>query len=114
MRRIGIDMLEVARLEKAMARSGDGFLKKAFTTRELRLAGGDAERLAGRWAAKEAIIKCFDGTGMCLPRRKIEVLSAPSGAPVARLIGAAPGTSVQVTITHHGGMAVAAAELEVP
>lgn len=114
MRRIGIDMVEVARLEKAIARSGDGFLKKAFTTRELRLAGGDAERLAGRWAAKEAIIKCFDGTGMCLPRRKIEVLSAPSGAPVARLIGAAPGTSVHVTITHHGGMAVAAAELELP
>lgn len=114
MRRIGIDMVEIARLEKAITRSGDGFLRKAFTARELHLLGRDPDRLAGRWAAKEAVIKCFDGTGMCLPRRKIEVLAAPSGAPVARLIGAGPGVSVQVTITHHGGMAVAAAELELP
>jgi hydroxyethylthiazole kinase-like uncharacterized protein yjeF len=107
-------MVEVARFEKAISRSGDGFLRKAFTARELRQLGRGAERLAGRWAAKEAIIKCFDGTGMCLPRRKIEILSGPSGAPLPRLIGAPPGSSVQVTITHHGGMAVAAAELEVP
>ncbi|HEX6487689.1 MAG TPA: NAD(P)H-hydrate dehydratase [Candidatus Dormibacteraeota bacterium] len=114
MRRIGIDMVEVARLETAIRRSGEGFLKKAFTARELKLLGQDPERLAGRWAAKEAVIKCFDGTGYCLPRRKIEVLAAPSGAPVVRLLGPLEGTTAMVSITHHGGMAVAAAELDLP
>src|SRR5438105_7134301 len=114
MRRIGIDMVEVARLETAIARSGDGFLKKAFTARELEAFGRDVERLAGRWAAKEAVIKCFDGTGLCLPRRKIEVLALPTGAPSVRLLDGAGGVSVMVSITHHGGMAVAAAEMDVP
>lgn len=113
MRRIGIDMLEVARLEKAIGRSGDGFLRKAFTARELKLCGGSAERLAGRWAAKEAVIKCFDGTGLCLPRRDIEVLADRSGAPRVRFLRALDGAEAMVSITHHGGMAVAAAELEV-
>jgi len=112
MRRIGIDMVEIARLERAVARSGEGFLKKAFTTRELDLCRGDVERLAGRWAAKEALIKCFDGTGLCLPRRQIEVLAEPSGAPRVRFLRSLPATAL-VSITHHGGMAVAQAELEV-
>jgi hydroxyethylthiazole kinase-like uncharacterized protein yjeF len=113
MRSIGIDMVEVARLEKAIGRSGPGFLKKAFTARELKLCDGNVERLAGRWAAKEALIKCFDGTGLCLPRRQIEVLTAPSGAPRVRFLRALDGAQAMVSITHHGGMAVAAAELEV-
>jgi hydroxyethylthiazole kinase-like uncharacterized protein yjeF len=113
MRRIGIDMVEVARLEKAIGRSGEGFLRKAFTARELKLCGGSAERLAGRWAAKEAVIKCFDGTGLCLPRRQIEVLADPSGAPRVRFLRSLDGAEAMVSITHHGGMAVAAAELEV-
>jgi hydroxyethylthiazole kinase-like uncharacterized protein yjeF len=113
MRRIGIDMVEVARLEKAISRSGDGFLQKAFTARELKLCAGNVERLAGRWAAKEAVIKCFDGTGLCLPRRKIEVIADASGAPRVRFLGSVDGATALVSITHHGGMAVAAAELEV-
>lgn len=106
-------MVEVARLEKAIDRSGEGFLRKAFTARELKLCGGNAERLAGRWAAKEAVIKCFHGTGLCLPRRQIEVLADAGGAPRVRFLRALDGAEAMVSITHHGGMAVAAAELEV-
>jgi NAD(P)H-hydrate epimerase len=101
----------VDRLALAVRRSGRGFLRKAYTEAELDYCGESAERLAGRWAAKEAVIKCFDGTGVCFPRRRIEVLPATTGAPRVRLLGDAPALDVEVSITHHSGLAVAAAVL---
>jgi hydroxyethylthiazole kinase-like uncharacterized protein yjeF len=115
MLRIGIDVLGIERMATAVRRSGPGFLARAFTPTELGYCDGRPERLAGRWAAKEAVIKCFDGTGICFPRRKIEILVSESGAPRVRLLGPTPpGTAVQVTISHQAGVAVAAATLEAP
>src|SRR2546430_3295585 len=96
-----------------MKRSGPGFLNKVYTPAEQAYCAGNDERLAGRWAAKEAIIKCFDGTGICFPRRRIEVLPGPNGAPRARLLGNDRGAQVEVSITHHSRLAVATAHLEI-
>src|SRR5260370_4085532 len=85
--RIGVDAGSVGRIELAVKRSGAGFLNKVYTPAELAYCGANSERLAGRWAAKEAVIKCFDGTGICFPRRRIEVLPGPNGAPRVRLLG---------------------------
>src|SRR5207248_6807803 len=98
-------------MARAVRRSGERFLRKSFTPAELAYCAGSPERLAGRWAAKEAVIKCFDGTGFCFPRRRIEVLPAPSGAPHVKLLGATTGLDVRVSITHHSGLAVATAVL---
>jgi len=87
MQRIGVDAVSVDRIALAVKRSGLGFLHKVYTPAELAYCAGNDERLAGRWAAKEAVIKCFDGTGICFPRRRIEVLPGPRGAPRARLLG---------------------------
>src|SRR5579864_9406395 len=114
MQRIGVDAVSVERIELAVRRSGTGFLNKVYTAAEQAYCGGDAERLAGRWAAKEAVIKCFDGTGICFPRRRIEVLPGPNGAPRARLLGDSRGARVEVSITHHSKLAVATAHLEMP
>ncbi len=114
MQRIGVDAVSVERIELAVRRSGPGFLNKVYTRAEQAYCAGDAERLAGRWAAKEAVIKCFDGTGICFPRRRIEVLPGPNGAPRARLIGEDRGARVEVSITHHSRLAVAPAHLEMP
>jgi len=114
MERIGVDAVSVDRIALAVTRSGPGFLSKVYTTAEQAYCAGDAERLAGRWAAKEAVIKCFDGTGICFPRRKIEVLPGPNGAPRARLLGDSQGARVEVSITHHSKLAVATAHLEMP
>ncbi|MGA7912586.1 MAG: NAD(P)H-hydrate dehydratase [Candidatus Dormiibacterota bacterium] len=114
MQRIGVDAVSVERIELAVKRSGPGFLNKVYTAAEQAYCAGDAERLAGRWAAKEAVIKCFDGTGICFPRRRIEVLPGPNGAPRARLIGEHRGARVEVSITHHSRLAVATAHLEMP
>jgi hydroxyethylthiazole kinase-like uncharacterized protein yjeF len=113
-RRIGIDTCSLERMALAARRSGPGFLNKVFTPAELAYCGGVAERLAGRWAAKEAIIKCFHDTSLRFRRRQIEVIPSPSGAPQARLLGEAQGAQVEVSITHQAGLAVAAATLEMP
>ena len=112
MRRIGVDVLGIERMATAVQRSGEAFLRKSFTPAELEYCRGSAERLAGRWAAKEAVIKCFDGTGICFPRRRIEVLPGPAGAPQVRLLGDARGATVHVSITHQAGVAIATAHLE--
>jgi hydroxyethylthiazole kinase-like uncharacterized protein yjeF len=114
MRRLGIDTVGVDRIALAVRRSGPAFLKKTFTDAEIAYCGGNAEKIAGRWAAKEAVIKCFDGTGICFPRRRIEVLPNPAGAPRVRLLGDAGGCSIELSISHHSGMAIAAAVLELP
>jgi NAD(P)H-hydrate epimerase len=99
----------------AVRRSGERFLARSFTPDELAYCRGNPERLAGRWAAKEAIIKCFDRTPICFPRGRIEVLSRSSGAPVVRLLGDDTRQAVvEVSITHHSGVAVATAFLEMP
>jgi ADP-dependent NAD(P)H-hydrate dehydratase / NAD(P)H-hydrate epimerase len=112
--RIGVDAVSVDRVALAVKRSGPGFLAKVYTPAEVAYCAGNSERLAGRWAAKEAVIKCFDGTGICFPRRRIEVLPGPSGAPRVRLLGNDRGAQVEVSITHHSALAVATAHLEMP
>jgi len=112
--RIGVDAVSVDRVALAVKRSGPGFLRKVYTPAEVAYCAGNSERLAGRWAAKEAVIKCFDGTGICFPRRRIEVLPGVSGAPRVRLLGNDRGARVEVSITHHSALAVATAHLEMP
>src|ERR1700716_3733789 len=114
MQRIGVDAVSVERIALAVKRSGPGFLNKVYTAAELSYTGTNSERLAGRWAAKEAVIKCFDGTGICFPRRRIEVLPGPNGAPRVRLVGDHKNARVEVSITHHSNLAVATAHLEMP
>ena len=115
MQRIGVDAVSVDRVALAVRRSGRAFLDKVYTPAEIAYCAGNAERLAGRWAAKEAVIKCFDGTGICFPRRRIEVLPGPMGAPRVRLLGGDDrGARVEVSITHHSGLAVATSQLQMP
>jgi hydroxyethylthiazole kinase-like uncharacterized protein yjeF len=112
--RIGVDAVSVDRIALAVSRSGPGFLNKVYTPAEQAYCAGNDERLAGRWAAKEAVIKCFDGTGICFPRRRIEILPGTNGAPRTRLLGNDRGAQVEVSITHHSRLAVATAHLEIP
>src|SRR4030088_2179394 len=114
MQRIGVDAVSVDRIAVAVSPSRPRVLNKASPPAEQAYCAGNAERLAGRWAAKEAVIKCFDGTGICFPRRRIEVLPGPKGAPRVRLLGDHKNARVEVSITHHSKLAVATAHLEMP
>jgi holo-[acyl-carrier protein] synthase len=87
--RIGVDIIEVARIDGALERFGNRFLERIYTGPELTLCKDKANRLAARFAAKEAVMKAL-GTGVKgVSWREIEVLSKPSGEPEIRLYGKA-------------------------
>lgn len=86
---VGIDIIEVDRVRKVYERHGERFLKRVFTDIEIWLCRGKATRLAGRFAAKEAISKAL-GTGLHgVSWREMEVVQLRSGRPTVRLHGKA-------------------------
>ena len=85
----GVDLIEIERIRQVLARHGDRFLDRIFTTREQTQAGGNPANLAVRFAAKEAASKAL-GTGIGKVRwLDIEVVSLPSGQPTLELHGQA-------------------------
>lgn len=60
---VGVDMIEISRIEAALERHGERFLRRVYTDRELAYANGRISALATRWAAKEATAKAL-GTGI--------------------------------------------------
>lgn len=98
---IGNDMCDITRIEKSIARFGEAFEKRVFTSGEQakarRRAGGGnrngmASTYAKRFAAKEAFGKALGtgvGSGGGIYWRDIEVVNLPSGKPTLRLAGGA-------------------------
>ncbi len=97
----GVDIVEVARIERAIARWGDRFLLRVFTPAEQRESGLRPRSLAARWAAKEAAAKALGvgvvgpgaaravGVGNAARWRDLEVRRPPGGPPQLLLHGAA-------------------------
>lgn len=84
---VGIDIIEVSRVRKVFEHHGERFLKRVFTEIEARQCRGKPERLASRFAAKEAISKAL-GTGIHgVAWREMEVVQLRSGRPSVRLHG---------------------------
>ena len=86
---IGIDIVEIASLEKAIARRGEGFLRRVYTDSELKLYRKKLPSLAARFAAKEAVIKALGKPAPVASLREIEILTDPSGKPLVNLYGKA-------------------------
>jgi holo-[acyl-carrier protein] synthase len=84
---IGVDIVEIARLEKAIARWGEDFLKRVYTDSELKLYRQKLPSLAARFAAKEAVIKALGKPEPGASLKDVEVLSGPSGQPLVNLYG---------------------------
>jgi holo-[acyl-carrier protein] synthase len=120
---LGIDLVEVHRVELALRRHGDRFASRVYTPRELRDCERRADRvlaLAARFAAKEACLKAI-GTGWArgLAFRQIEVVRGREGGPELRLHGAAADAAkrigvvaTHVSLTHQSTMAAAVVVLE--
>ena len=90
---IGTDLAEVDRIGKSVERFGERFLTRIYTPHERAYAmrkANWAERLAARFAAKEAGMKAI-GTGLSrgVSWQHFEVANEPSGRPTLRLYGAA-------------------------
>jgi len=121
-RRIGTDIVEITRVERALARWGDHFTARAFTEAETSYCQSKhrpGTHFAGKLAAKEAVYKALAPDGAVpFSARTIEVLSGESGEPVVRLTGklakwVASGPNgpltVVVSISHAGDYAIAVA-----
>lgn len=90
---IGVDIVEIERIERAVKKFGRHFLERVFTKNELKkcLARNKTKfpELAARFAAKEAVSKAF-GTGKYgLVWTEIEVVNNRLGKPEIVLSGAA-------------------------
>lgn len=86
---VGIDVIEIARIQRTLTDFGERFLRKVYTERERERYASRVSELAARFAAKEATSKAL-GTGIRGIRwREMEVLSNRRGKPVLVLHGGA-------------------------
>ncbi|MBA4608148.1 holo-ACP synthase [Aeromicrobium sp. Marseille-Q0843] len=85
----GVDIVSVARIRAAVERSGPRFLQKYWTEDELAYCAGRPERLAARWAAKEAVMKVLEGGFDRFDPLSIEVRRDVGGVPRLELAAAA-------------------------
>jgi holo-[acyl-carrier protein] synthase len=117
---LGTDIVETVRIGQMIERHGELFLQRVFTEQEIRYCQRRKEAIqhyAGRWAAKEAVMKTL-GTGFTkgVGFQDIEVSNRKSGAPVIKLRGTAQEVAkrlgiddVLVSISHCRAYATATA-----
>jgi holo-[acyl-carrier protein] synthase len=116
----GIDLVDFPRIEEMVKRHGEHFLDRVFTVSEQQYAQANKngiEKLAGRFAAKEAVLKLV-GTGWRgkIAWTDIEVVNTETGQPEVKLSGEVKKiadklgiTQISVSITHTANFAIASA-----
>lgn len=99
---IGTDIVECVRIAQMIEKHGEVFLTRVYSEGEIRycqVRKNSTEHFAGRWAAKEAILKCL-GTGWTrgLCWTDMEIRNEPGGAPKVYLAGAAKERAQELRI----------------
>ncbi len=115
----GVDLVELERIRRLIARHGERALARLYTPAELAHCRGRLPKLAARFAAKEAVAKAL-GVGLRMMARDgiawhdVETLPDPRGKPFLRLRGRAAALAAQqglthwsVSLSHERGMAIA-------
>jgi holo-[acyl-carrier protein] synthase len=121
---IGIDAVDIARIERMVGERGDRLAKRLLTDGELEYClarAVPAQHMAVRLAAKEAAYKALAGNALArgIGWREVEVTSRADGSPVLRLHGRAAhrftelaAASIHVSLTHSDATAVAVVIVE--
>jgi holo-[acyl-carrier protein] synthase len=115
---IGVDVVSIARIRQSLADFGERFERRLFTDGERRDAGTDplvkVERLAARFAAKEAALKAFSLGALGVNWRSLEVVRQDDGAPLLLVHGQAAAHLAQagihqwaLSLSHDGDHATA-------
>ena len=116
----GIDLVDFPRIEEMVNRHGERFLNRIFTAAEQAYSQANKnrmEKLAGRFAAKEAVLKLI-GTGWRgkIAWTDIEIVNNPMGQPEVTLSGEVEKIAeklgvkhISVSITHTANFAIASA-----
>jgi holo-[acyl-carrier protein] synthase len=116
--RVGIDLASVELVRDSLATHAEHYVQRVYTQREVEdcttPAGVDPERLAARFAAKEAALKVLRPGEVGVPLSAIEVVRDPDGpvslqlsGPAAVLAAEAGITELALSVTHDAGVAAA-------
>jgi holo-[acyl-carrier protein] synthase len=97
--RVGIDLASVPKVRESLATHGERYLKRIYTPQEIADCGGDPQRLAARFAAKEATIKVLRPADEPVPWQTIAIVRGPAGAVELELTGQAAALAARVGIT---------------
>src|SRR5258708_17706047 len=101
---LGCDLIETERIKKVLAKHGERFLKRVFTDEERDYCDSlkyPHKHYAARWAAKEAVSKCFTtGIGEHLDWTSVSVYHGSRKEPLVRLGAKATALLAQVGATH--------------
>jgi holo-[acyl-carrier protein] synthase len=111
---VGVDIIEIGRVEKALAKFGDRFLDRVYTKLEAAFCRGRTSELAARFAAKEAVMKALGTGARGVAWREIEILPNHRGKPLVYLHGRAAARAgriglgaVDISMSHSREYAVA-------
>ncbi|RZV37037.1 MAG: holo-[acyl-carrier-protein] synthase [Candidatus Acidulodesulfobacterium acidiphilum] len=113
---IGIDLISVDKIKKAIEMRGEKFYSRVFSDTESdiiekiksRNEKRAFEKAAGYFAAKEAFLKALGKGLFSIPLNKIKILNDESGRPYINLdSGLFDNISAKVSITHDKGFACA-------
>jgi len=120
---IGIDIVDVKRLEQAVRRWGERFVERVFTPEEIEYCSGKANpynSYAARFAAKEAFIKALK-SDLPVSLKEIGVMNKGSGQPEISLYGNAGelfarllrNGRIHLSLSHDRGCSIASVVIEV-
>jgi holo-[acyl-carrier protein] synthase len=98
MQYIGIDIIEIGRIQSAIEEWGERFLRRIYTTSELERYYGNIPSLAARFAAKEAVMKALNIQDRSIKFTDIEVLPESGGRPSVRLYNTAAARARHMNI----------------
>lgn len=116
--RVGTDVLAVSNVRQSLLDHGQRYLQRVYTEAEvadsMSRTGPDPQRLAARFAAKEAALKVLRTPGTAFPWRSLELVRTTWGGVSLELSGAAAAhaareglTNFDVSLSHDGGFAMA-------
>lgn len=119
---LGCDIIETERIKGVLEKHGERFLKRVFTDEERAYCDSlkyPHKHYAARWAAKEAVSKCFTtGIGEHLEWTSVSVYHGTRHEPLARLdakaqalLASVGATHVMLTLSHIDTHAMAVAAL---
>lgn len=111
---VGVDIIEIERVERALAKFGQRFLRRVYTDLEAAFCRGRTSELAARFAAKEAVMKALGTGARGVAWREIEVLPNHRGKPLVYLHGRAQKRAerigldeIDISMSHSRDFAVA-------
>ncbi len=96
---VGVDIIEIERIEAALRRHGERFLQRVYTPTEQAHCQGRVPELAARFAAKEAVSKAL-GTGIRgIAWQEMEILCDERGKPLLHLHGRAKARAEELGLS---------------